>query len=132
MTKEPEKTRIMVLDDDKSILTAFACLMPSLSDGYQVEYRLQPQAALDEIAKEPAKFQLIMTDIRMPGMDGMEFARKVRGVAPEIPIIFMTAYTSEDFQKNAVKFKRVVYLEKPFHLETILKETIPALLSGND
>ncbi len=128
--KESAKIRIMVLDDDKSILTAFACLMPSLSDGYEVEYRLKPDAALEEISKEPQKYQLIMTDIRMPGMNGIEFAESVREVAPALPIIFMTAYTSEDFQKRAVKFKRVVYLEKPFHLETILKETIPTLLGS--
>lgn len=128
--KGNEKIRIMVLDDDKSILTAFACLMPSLSEDYEVEYCLKPELALAEITKDPSRFQLIMTDIRMPGMNGIEFAESVRKIAPDLPIIFMTAYTSEDFQKKVVKFKRVVYLEKPFHLETILKETIPALLSS--
>ena len=126
--KAAVKTRIMVLDDDKSILTAFKCLMPSLSNSYEVDYRLQPSEALDEILRDPARYQLIMTDIRMPGMDGLQFAQSVRNIAPELPIIFMTAYTSEDFQKKAVKFQKVVYLEKPFHLETILKETIPTLL----
>ena len=126
--KAAAKTRIMVLDDDKSILTAFACLMPSLSDTYDVDYRLKPTEALDEIVREPAKYQLIMTDIRMPGMDGLQFAESVRKIAPNLPIVFMTAYTSEDFHKKAIKFQKVVYLEKPFHLETILKETIPTLL----
>ncbi len=128
--KGSEKVRIMVLDDDKSILTAFACLMPSLSDNYEVEYRLKPDEALDEIKADPAKYQLVMTDIRMPGLNGLEFAESVRTIAPELPIVFMTAYTSEDFQKRASKFKRVAYLEKPFHLETILKETIPLLLNA--
>ncbi len=127
MTKNG-KTRILVLDDDKSILTAFACLMPSLSDGYEVDYRLKPAEALEEITRQPDKYQLVMTDIRMPGMDGLEFAEALPRVAPALPIVFMTAYTSEDFQKRSVKFKKVVYLEKPFHLETVLKETIPALL----
>lgn len=122
------KIKILVLDDDKTILTAFSCLIQSLPYEYDVEFFSNPQKALEAIVSRPTDFKVIMTDIRMPGMDGIAFAESVRAVSPELPIIFMTAYVSEDFSRKAVRFKKAIYLEKPFHLETILRETVPNLL----
>ena len=125
---EENKIKILVLDDDKTILTAFSCLIQSLPYNYDVEFFGNSQLALQAVTERPGEFKLIMTDIRMPGMDGIAFAEAVRALQPELPIIFMTAYVSEDFSRKAVRFKKAIYLEKPFHLETILRETVPNLL----
>ena len=123
-----KKIRILVLDDDKTILTAFSCLMQSIAHDYEVEFFGSPQKALQELTARPDEFDVVMTDIRMPGMDGLAFAESVRVVLPNVAIIFMTAYACEDFSKKVTKFKNASYLEKPFHLETILKDTVPKLI----
>jgi len=125
-----KRTRILVLDDDKAILTAFSCLMQSIAHDYDVEFFGTPQKALEAVTLRPGDFDLVMTDIRMPGMDGLVFAESIRKVHPEVAIIFMTAYACEDFAIKVTKFRKATYLEKPFHLETVLKQTVPSLLAS--
>ena len=106
--------KILVIDDD-----AVACefLQEALCrEGYQVQYRTSAQKAL---AEDLAVYDLLMSDIRMPGMDGLKFLRNVREKWPELPVILMTAYGSLETTMEALRLGAWDYISKPFSLDAI-------------
>lgn len=118
--------RIAVIDDERMLLQVFSSMIRQC--GYQADFFSNPLKALDAILADPGRYQLILTDIRMPEIDGITFAKKVRFVLPELPIIFMTGDVSPDTREQAMAIGNVTFLEKPFPLEATLKEAIPNLL----
>jgi DNA-binding NtrC family response regulator len=106
--------RILVIDDD-----AVACefLQEALSRaGYEVEAFTSAQEALRE---DLAGFDLLMSDIRMPDIDGLQFLRQVREKWPELPVILMTAYGSLETTMEALRLGAWDYISKPFSPDQI-------------
>jgi len=64
---------------------------------------------------------IILSDIGLPGMDGINFVKIIRETNKEIPIILLTAYTDTDILLEAIKLKLISYLTKPITLDTLLK-----------
>ena len=120
--------RIAVVDDERMILSVFSSLMKRSS--YHVHFFQDALTALQKISQIRGHFHLVITDIVMPGMDGIEFAKKIRQVEPEMPIILMTGGASDEAREQALSMGRVVFLEKPFPLESTLNEFIPKFLKG--
>jgi len=124
---ETKLIRIAVVDDEKMLLSVFSSLMRQF--GYHADFFSNPHKALDTILADPRRYQLVISDIMMPQLDGITFAKKVRFVLPDMPILFMTAHASAALEEEALKLGNVVFLEKPFPLEHTLKEVIPKFLS---
>jgi len=106
--------RILVIDDD-----AIACefLQEALSlAGYKVDAFTSAQEALRE--NLPA-YDLLMSDIRMPDMDGLHFLRQVHEKWPELPVILMTAYGSLETTMEALRLGAWDYISKPFSPDQI-------------
>lgn len=106
--------RILVIDDD-----AVACefLQEALSRaGYEVESFTSAKAALRE---DLTAFDLLMSDIRMPDIDGLQFLRQVREKWPELPVILMTAYGSLETTMEALRLGAWDYISKPFSPDQI-------------
>lgn len=106
------KKKILVLDDD-----AVACefLQEALNrDGYDVTTFTSAKEALKE---DLSSFDLLMSDIRMPGMDGLQFLEKVRKQWPDLPVILMTAYGSLETTMEALNLGAWDYICKPFSPE---------------
>jgi DNA-binding NtrC family response regulator len=122
------KARLLILDDEKDILSAFAGLLQRFS--YDAKLFSDPAKALEKIALDPASIDLVMTDIRMPSLDGISFVKTIRSLCPKLPIIFMTAYDTDEVRDQVKCFDKVVFLEKPFVLEKVFTETIPSLLEA--
>ena len=81
--------RILVVDDDPSMRRVIEF---TLAEHYQVRVAENGSQALESLATEPA--DLVITDVRMPSMDGMELLRRVRQGFPEVLVILLTAYGS--------------------------------------
>ena len=62
----------------------------------------------------------LVTDLRMPGMDGIELARSIRAARPELPIIFITAHTGEGARRTALEEGALAFLYKPFDTVELL------------
>jgi len=106
--------RILVIDDD-----AVACefLQEALSRaGYEVETFT---SAKDALREDLAAFDLLMSDIRMPDIDGLQFLRQVREKWPELPVILMTAYGSLETTMEALRLGAWDYISKPFSPDQI-------------
>ena len=103
------KAHILVLDDD-----AVACefLREALErDGYGVDVYT---AATDALEQDLGQYDLLISDIRMPEMDGLQFLNEVRNRWPDLPVILMTAYGSLETTMDALRQGAWDYISKPF------------------
>ncbi|MEK6976688.1 MAG: response regulator [Candidatus Thermoplasmatota archaeon] len=121
----PRDQRVLVVDDEPDILdTVRACLEADL--GVEVrEARSGPQALA---LVESTAFDLILTDYKMPGMDGLELLRHVAARAPSVPRVLMTAFPDVDLAINALNDGRILhFLSKPLAPEE-LRDVLGAIL----
>lgn len=114
---------IIVVEDDKDILETVTSYINM--NGYNATGVSSANAAFDEMYKKP--FDLVVSDIMMPGMDGFEFVKELRALNEDIPIIFMTA--RDDFASKKMGFRIGIddYMVKPIDLDELMLR-IEALL----
>lgn len=124
MTQTDEKgIRIIVADDEEIVLSL---LRDTLEDeGHAVEVAANGPEALKLIEASPA--DLIITDIRMPHMDGIELAARARELCPDLVVIFMTGYADLNSAKDAIKQGAFEYILKPFELTEIRQAVTKAI-----
>jgi DNA-binding NtrC family response regulator len=118
-----EKTRLLIVDDEavireglKRILEAESFVVESCSSGFK---------ALEILQK--SEFDLIITDLKMPGMSGLEVLSSVRTLQPDIPVILITGYASIDTAVEAMRNGAADYLSKPFTPDLLLEKVHCAL-----
>ena len=118
MKKDDENRliRIAVIDDEPLVLRN---LQRKISkSGYQVETFQNPQKAIDRMKIAP--FDVILTDLHMPEMDGIQVLAKIRENYPKAEVIIITGYASIDSAVEAVKQGAFYYIEKPFTPEQVM------------
>ncbi len=104
------KGRIMFVDDEPELLKIAAEYFSEW--GYQVETFAEPQTAWEEFARRPDRYDLVVTDVRMPRMTGAQLAERLLAKRPELPIILYTGYSIDDQPESRKPcFRRV--LQKP-------------------
>lgn len=107
--------RILVVDDEKNIrMTLKHCLE---SEKYFIESAINGEEALSKIREE--NFDLVLLDIKMPGLSGMEVLRKIREMGSKIDVIMMTAYGTIERAVEAMKLGAIDFISKPFTPEEI-------------
>jgi len=111
----PNKTHLLVVDDDIGHLTTLKTLVRSW--GYRVTVAEDGSAAVDEVKTQP--FDLILMDVRMTQMDGIEALKRIKAYNPVIPILIMTAYSSVATAVDALKTGAYDYLTKPLDFDTL-------------
>ena len=107
--------RILVVDDEQHVRNSLATWFRE--DGYEVATAASGKDALAALAREGTN--ILLVDIKMPGMDGLELQRKVRELAPDATIIIMTAYASVETAVQALKEGAYDYIVKPFDPEEV-------------
>ncbi len=117
------KSKIVVIDDEIKLLKVIKRALEI--DGYEVFDFNNPFTALDFIKQR--EFDLVISDIRMAGMTGLDLLNNIRAIYPQKPVILMTAYSSVETAVTAVKLGATDYLLKPFELSE-LKEAINKIL----
>ncbi len=116
-------SNILVIDDDENILEVVQTRLEA--NGYFVETYTEPLEAL-ECMKEKI-FDVVITDVRMPGVDGIELLRRIKSLNWDIPVILMTAYGTIPSAVEAVKIGAFQYLTKPFQGKQLIEEIEAAL-----
>ena len=115
---------VLVVDDEKNIRQTLAqALVPM---GLHVETAVNGEEALQKV--RDAEFDLMLLDLKMPGVDGMEVLRSLSDVRPEIRIIIITAYGTVKNAVEAIKLGAVDFIEKPFSPREI-RELVNSVLA---
>jgi DNA-binding NtrC family response regulator len=109
------KTRILIVDDEEICL--FTLESNLLSQGYEVVPAADGHEALSLLEKQPV--DLVISDLAMPGMDGIELMRAAKERYPTLPFIVLTAKGSIESAVNAIKQGALDYLGKPFDPQTL-------------
>ncbi|NOZ48153.1 MAG: sigma-54-dependent Fis family transcriptional regulator [Chlorobi bacterium] len=101
---------ILIVDDEESVRDSLYNWF--LEDGYKVECAENAKKALSLLKKE--KFNIILADIKMPGMDGLEMHRRIKALDSDAIVIIMTAFAAVDTAVQALKDGAFDYITKPF------------------
>ena len=117
------RPRILVVDDEASIRDLLAKTL-ALAE-YDVDLAPDGRAAIDRLRISP--YDLLITDLKMPGVDGLTVIREGRRLRPDIPVIIITGYSSEASAIEAVNLGVSGYLTKPFRVPRVLAAAAKAL-----
>ena len=108
--------RILIIDDEQEILEYYQKLIKPT--GHKLITTRNPLEALEICRKE--SFDLVMTDYRMPEMNGLEFLKKVKQVNSKLRVLIFTAYKEDGMVKEAGIGSAYAFLEKPVTLAELL------------
>jgi LmbE family N-acetylglucosaminyl deacetylase len=123
---QPESPgRILVVEDDPEA-AAYVLHVLRTRGGFEVTHIADPAAALDRARAE--RWDLVLTDVEMPGMTGIELLEAVREITPQLPVAVYTAHPSVDYAVRALRNKADEFLEKPVRPDK-LAETVTILVA---
>ena len=118
--------KAMVVDDEINTRESLREFVPWEDMGVDVVETAKNGLAALELIKlmEP---DILLTDVRMPKMDGIELATKIRGLYPDCKIIFLSGYADKEYLKQAIHLNAVSYIEKPINMEEIKTVILKAI-----
>src|SRR5512139_3819355 len=120
--------RILIVDDERSMREFLEIML--CKDGYVVQCAEDGRLALELFQRDP--FDLVITDIRMKPVDGLEVLRRCKAIAPQTVVIIISAYASTETAVAAMKEGAYDYLPKPFKIEEMRAVIRNALASRTD
>ena len=118
-----ERGRILAVDDDPGILEMEKDVL--LTEGYVVETALSGKEAVQKVRALP--FDLVLTDLKMPTMDGMDLLKEFVEVDPEMPVIILTGHGDISSAVESIKQGAYDYLTKPLHVQKLILTVEKAL-----
>jgi two-component system, NtrC family, response regulator PilR len=113
--RQTESARILVVDDERSMREMLTILLKR--EGHEVAVAENGRSAIDLLNQRP--FDLIVSDARMPDLDGLEVLRHARSINPSIIAIMVTAFGSPDLIRGVAQLGVNDYVEKPFNTEVL-------------
>jgi two-component system OmpR family response regulator len=113
MTKPMSPVQVLVVDDDKAICEYMETFLTQ--DGYEVKTMSESTKVAEEVRK--GGYHLVVLDLMMPDMDGMEVLRQIRRMDSDVAVVIFTGYPSLESAVESMKLEAVDYLEKPFKPE---------------
>lgn len=120
-----DNLKIMLVDDDDSVREALSEILSRR--GWHVEDFSNAEGALAALRSE--HYGVILADINMPGLSGMDFLHLAKETAPGVPVVMITGYPSIDLAVEAIKYGAVDFLQKPFKAEEL--EIVIRKAAGN-
>ena len=121
---EPKK-RILIVDDDEAVLFVLQETLSKLREGYQVVSSTSGREAMEQLAKEPC--EVLVTDLRMRDMDGVQLTEAVRSTSPGMPVIWLTAYGCEGVHEEITRLRVRRCINKPVRTSEIVRAVREAL-----
>jgi DNA-binding NtrC family response regulator len=124
---ETDKKRILIIEDDEEMRSMLREFLSE--EGYDTDSIDSGSKAFVRLVRDT--FDLIITDIRMPGLTGLDILPGVKKLQPDAPIIVITAFGSEEVCHKVFARGAEAYLEKPIHLEH-LREIVQRMVSSKE
>lgn len=119
-------TKVLVIDDNRDLVDGIAMLLGELSMEVQVAYSAEQALSL----MEATEFGLVLSDIKMPGMSGLDLLRNIRARWPLTKVVLLTAYGTVDSAVDAMRTGACDYLTKPFDNDELLRVVSRAVSAG--
>ncbi|MEZ4599895.1 MAG: sigma-54 dependent transcriptional regulator [Syntrophotaleaceae bacterium] len=119
----PHKNRILLIDDEEGMCRMMEAVLTD--SGYGVEYNTRSYEAVDSF--RPGQFDLVVTDIKMPGMDGLEVLQRLKEKDPQLPVIIISAYATVETAIQALRRGAHDMVTKPFEPEELIYRVKNAL-----
>lgn len=116
------KPVILICDDEEGIRESLRLI---LDGDYTLRFAADGDQALQQIHQSPP--DLLFLDMKLPRMDGLETLRRIRDLAPQVPVLILTAYHSMEIAKEAVRLGAADYIPKPFDGGRVLQAIRQAL-----
>lgn len=117
---------ILVVDDEPGVVQLVSRMLQRA--GYSVVPAVGPQEALQAFTHSPDAISLVLTDIRMPEINGLELIARLRRIRPQLPYILMTGFPNDILMENLPRVEGLTLLRKPFTLDallTLIREALP-------
>jgi two-component system KDP operon response regulator KdpE len=112
----PQQDSVLIVDDEASLRKALRSSLAA--SGFAVEEARNGEEALGTVQRH--SFDLILLDVSMPGISGIEACRRIRGIAPQIGIVMVTVRDQEDDKVRALEAGADDYVTKPFRLRELI------------
>jgi len=123
------RRHILIVDDEEQVLFVWSNALQKPTDKYYVETARSGEEALHKI--EQAPFDLVITDLRMPGLSGQELTQALRNLRPELSVIWITGHRSVDIDAEATRLKITRCLDKPLTVAQI-RQIVSQVLESAD
>lgn len=122
------KKRVLVIDDEQVVLESVTKILTA--ENYDVYATMNGGAGISHAISDP--FDIVLTDIRMPFIDGFKVIRDIRRFNPTIPVVIITGYATVKSAVQAMQLGATNYIEKPFTPEQLLHVLNSALASASN
>lgn len=109
--------KILVIDDEA--IVRLSCERTLSPEGYEVKSVASGSEGIELLENE--SYPLVLLDLKMPDMDGIEVLKKIKAMQPETKVIMITGYSTVETAVNALKLGAFNYIEKPFSPEKLLE-----------
>ncbi len=111
--------RVLYVDDDPSVLKSVVQLLKA--NGIEVSGYSDPNAVLAILRDASNTFKILVTDYNMPNLSGLEFARHVRALRPDLPVVIISGFIDEELSSHAREAGVTALMEKPFSTKSFLE-----------
>ncbi len=120
-SKDPEyvrgQERILLVEDDRAVRAVTLATLTQL--GYNVVDAGNGEQALAEFRSDAMRFDLLLSDVVMPGMSGRKLAEIVREIRPDLPVLFMSGHTDDAVVQHGIRSNADAFIQKPFHPQSL-------------
>ncbi len=123
-----EHKRVLVIDDEEVVLDSISRILTE--EGFEVHTSLKGGSGISHAINE--SYNLILTDIRMPDIDGLKVIRDIKRFRPSVPIVIITGYATITSAVQAMHLGAANYIEKPFTPEQLVETVTSAMEDAPD
>jgi DNA-binding NtrC family response regulator len=124
---DPSTTRVLIVDDDRDISSLLSALMNK--EGLSSMMAHDGETALRMVPVE--RPDMLLVDVKMPGIDGMEVLKRVKETNPHLPVVLITAYAEVPASVAAMRAGAFDYLAKPFDHPEVIRVVAPPWPKGS-
>jgi len=119
------RKQILIVDDDPKVLLILRVTLERMKSGYQIEVAHGGREALEKVEEKP--FDLVITDVRMPDIDGIELVEAIRALQSHTSVIWITAYGCHNLKGECTRLAVCRCLDKPLRIGQIRQAAREAL-----
>src|SRR5439155_13068800 len=118
------------IEDDADLSQLFADALAQ--SGYKVDKFTDPLEALSVFEHKPAGYDLVLSDIRMPGITGLDLVRRMKEINPNVNFALMSAFETDSFQSELEELELSTFMKKPMHIKQLIQAVTECIANSKN